>query len=45
MLDVLGGQPTTTGVTYIYSIAGTSEITSRLSDVNDAWPRVTAPGL
>ncbi|TME23269.1 MAG: hypothetical protein E6I67_03510 [Chloroflexi bacterium] len=40
-----GGQPTPTGVTYIYSIAGTSEITSRLSDVNDAWPRVTAPGL
>ena len=40
-----GGQPTPTGVTYIYSIAGASEITSRLSDVNDAWPRVTAPGL
>jgi len=40
-----GGQPTPTGLTYIYSIAGTSEITSRLSGVNDAWPRVTAPGL
>ena len=39
------GQPQPTGVTYIYSIAGTSEITSRLASVNDAWPRVTAPGL
>lgn len=36
---------TPTGVTYIYSIAGASEITSRLATVNDAWPRVTAPGL
>ena len=36
---------TPTGVTYIYSIAGTSEITSRLATVNDAWPRVSAPGL
>jgi hypothetical protein len=41
----LGGQPTPTGVTYIYSIAGSSEITSRLAGVYDAWPRVTAPGL
>ena len=40
-----GGQPQPTGVTYIYSIAGTSEITSRLASVSDAWPRVTAPGL
>jgi hypothetical protein len=40
-----GGQPTPTGVTYIYSIAGASEITSRLSSTNDAWPKVTAPGL
>lgn len=40
-----GGQPAPTGVTYIYSIAGASEITSRLATVNDAWPRVTAPAL
>lgn len=40
-----GGAPTPSGVTYIYSIAGASEITSRLASVNDAWPRVTAPGL
>lgn len=40
-----GGLPTASGVTYIYSIAGASEITSRLATVNDAWPRVTAPGL
>jgi len=39
------GQPTPTGVTYIYSIAGASEITSRLSSVSDAWPKVTAPAL
>ena len=39
------GQPQPTGVTYIYSIAGSSEITSRLANVNDAWPKVTAPGL
>jgi hypothetical protein len=32
-----------TGVTYIYSIAGASEITSRLSAVDDVWPRLTAP--
>jgi hypothetical protein len=40
-----GGLPTASGVTYIYSISGASEITSRLAGVNDAWPRVTAPGL
>ncbi len=40
-----GGQPSPTGVTYIYSIAGASEVTSRLSAVYDAWPRVTAPAL
>ena len=40
-----GGQPTPTGVTYIYSIAGASEITSRLSSVSDVWPKVTAPAL
>ena len=34
-----------TGVTYIYSIAGASEITSRLSSTYDAWPKVTAPAL
>jgi hypothetical protein len=40
-----GGQPTPTGVTYIYDIAGTSEVASRLSAVDDAWPHTTAPGL
>ncbi len=41
-----GPQLTTpTGVTYIYSIAGASEVTSRLAFVYDAWPHVTAPGL
>ncbi|TMD11986.1 MAG: hypothetical protein E6I96_13560 [Chloroflexi bacterium] len=40
-----GGQPTPSGVTYIYSIAGASEITSRLAAVDDVWPRVTAPAL
>jgi Tol biopolymer transport system component len=40
-----GGQPQTTGVTYIYSIAGASEVTSRLASVSDVWPRVTAPAL
>jgi hypothetical protein len=34
----LGGQPTPTGVTYIYSIAGAAEVVSRLSGVYDAWP-------
>jgi hypothetical protein len=40
--------PSTTlpsGVTYIYSIASASEITSRLASVYDAWPHVTAPGI
>lgn len=40
-----GGQPTPTGVTYIYAIASASEVTSRLASVYDAWPKVTAPGL
>ena len=40
-----GQTATPTGVTYIYSIAGTSEVTSRLATVYDAWPHVTAPGL
>lgn len=40
-----GGQPTPTGVTYIYDIAGTSEVVSRLANVYDAWPHVTPPGL
>lgn len=40
-----GGQPTPTGVTYIYSITGASEVTSRLATVSDVWPKVTAPGL
>jgi hypothetical protein len=40
-----GSAVTPSGVTYIYSIAGASEITSRLASVYDAWPRVTAPGL
>jgi hypothetical protein len=34
----LGGQPTPTGVTFIYSIAGAAEVVSRLSGVYDAWP-------
>ena len=40
-----GGLPTPTGVTYIYDIAGASEITSRLSVVDDAWPHSSAPAL
>jgi hypothetical protein len=40
-----GGQPTPTGLTYIYSIAGTSEVVSRLASVYDAWPRSTPPGV
>jgi hypothetical protein len=40
-----GAEPAPTGVTYIYSIAGASEVTSRLATVDDAWPRVTAPAL
>ena len=41
----LGGQPTPTGVTFIYEIAGASEVVSRLSGVLDAWPHSTPPGL
>ena len=40
-----GGIPTPTGLAYIYSIAGVSEVVSRLSTVYDAWPRVTPPGV
>jgi hypothetical protein len=40
-----GGAPQPTGVTYIYSIASASEVTSRLASVDDVWPRSTAPGL
>jgi len=42
---VTAAAPTPTGVTYIYDIAGTSEVVSRLANVFDAWPHVTAPGL
>jgi WD40-like Beta Propeller Repeat len=41
----LGGQPTPTGVTFIYEIAGAAEVVSRLSGVLDAWPHSTPPGL
>jgi len=41
----LGGQPTPTGVTFIYEIAGASEVVSRLSGVLDAWPHSTPPGI
>jgi Tol biopolymer transport system component len=37
--------PELTGQTYIYSIAGASEVTARLSAVYDAWPHFTAPGV
>ena len=40
-----GSSTQPTGVTYIYSIASSSEVTSRLAYLYDAWPRVTAPGL
>jgi Tol biopolymer transport system component len=40
-----GGQPTPTGITYLYDIAGASEVQSRLTSVLDAWPHTTAPGL
>jgi hypothetical protein len=40
-----GGQPTPTGVTYIYEIAGATEVVSRLSGVLDAWPHSTPPGI
>ena len=39
-----GGMPTPTGVTYIYDIAGSTEVVSRLSGVLDAWPHSTPPG-
>jgi hypothetical protein len=39
-----GGQPTPTGVIYIYDIAGTSEVVSRLASVFDEWPHSTPPG-
>jgi hypothetical protein len=35
--NCLGG-PTPTGVTYIYEIAGATEVVARLSSVFDAWP-------
>jgi hypothetical protein len=40
-----GGLPTPTGLTYIFSIAGGSEVVARLTGVIDAWPRSTPPGL
>lgn len=41
-----GMEPVTpTGVTYIYSVSGGSEVTSRLAALYDAWPRQTAPGI
>jgi hypothetical protein len=40
-----GGAPEATGVTYIYDIAGASEVVSRLSAAYDAWPHTTAPGI
>jgi hypothetical protein len=40
----LGG-PLPSGVTYIYSIAGGSEVTARLSSVLDVWPRSATPGV
>jgi hypothetical protein len=40
-----GGQPTPTGVTFIYAIASATEVVSRLSAVLDAWPRSTPPGI
>ena len=33
-----GGAPAATGVTYIYDIAGATEVTSRLSSAIDLWP-------
>ena len=38
-----GGLPTPTGLTYIYSIAGASEVVSRLSGLLDVWPRTGGP--
>ena len=40
-----GALPTPTGLTYIYSIAGGSEVVARLTGVIDIWPRSTPPGL
>jgi hypothetical protein len=40
-----GALPTTTGLAYIYSIAGGSEVVARLTGVIDAWPHSTPPGL
>jgi hypothetical protein len=40
----LGG-PSPTGVTFIYEIAGATEVVARLSGVQDAWPHFTQPGL
>jgi hypothetical protein len=40
----LGG-PSPTGVTFIYDIAGATEVVARLSGVLDAWPHFTQPGL
>jgi hypothetical protein len=38
-----GGLPTPTGLTYIYSLAGASEVISRLSGLIDVWPRYGGP--
>lgn len=40
-----GSSTSPTGVTYIYSISGASEVIARLASVYDAWPRQTAPGI
>jgi hypothetical protein len=40
-----GSLPTATGLAYIYSIAGGSEVVARLTGVIDAWPHSTPPGL
>jgi hypothetical protein len=37
--------PQATGVSYIYDIAGSTEVISRLSAAYDAWPHFTTPGL
>ena len=42
--NCLGG-PAPTGVTFIYDIAGATEVVARLSGVLDAWPRLTQPGV
>jgi Tol biopolymer transport system component len=38
-------RPDPTGQAYIYSIAGGSEVTARLSSVLDAWPRSAPSGV